>query len=142
MAELEVEHLARDGRRVRKEVRALLLEVDGELVGAMFATDCTERARQQAARAECVRMLGTTLDLFPGWVARIDDDMRDLYANEPFAPPVLADRMRLRQVLLNLLSNAVKYNRPGGPLGVSSRRTEPCGLELRVADGGPGLAID
>jgi len=27
---------------------------------------------------------------------------------------VVADRQRLRQVLLNLLSNAVKYNRPGG----------------------------
>jgi hypothetical protein len=70
--------------------------------------------------------------------ARISVDNRV----EPFAPPVLADRMRLRQVLLNLLSNAVKYNRPGGPLVVSSRRVEPRRLELRVADGGPGLAID
>jgi PAS domain S-box-containing protein len=32
---------------------------------------------------------------------------------------VLADRMRLRQVLLNLLSNAVKYNRPSGTVSVS-----------------------
>ena len=29
-------------------------------------------------------------------------------------PYVMADRQRLKQVLLNLLNNAVKYNRPGG----------------------------
>ena len=27
---------------------------------------------------------------------------------------VMADRTRLKQVLLNLLSNGVKYNKPGG----------------------------
>ena len=27
---------------------------------------------------------------------------------------ILADKMRIRQVLINLLSNAIKYNRPGG----------------------------
>lgn len=83
--DLEVEHLARDGRRIRKEIRAILIEIDGEPLGALFATDITERARQQAARAEYARMLGTTLDLFPGWVACVDDGMRYLYANEPFA---------------------------------------------------------
>ena len=32
---------------------------------------------------------------------------------------VLADRQRLKQVLLNLLSNGVKYNRPGGIVSIS-----------------------
>ena len=31
---------------------------------------------------------------------------------------MLADRTRLKQVLINLLSNAIKYNRPGGSLTV------------------------
>ncbi len=58
---------------------------------------------------------------------------------------VLADRQRLRQVLLNLLSNAVKYNRPDGRLRISCRRTltaEGNGHQLRleVSDTGAGLS--
>ena len=46
---------------------------------------------------------------------------------------VLADRQRLKQVLLNLLSNAVKYNRPGGSVEVS---VEPMTSRTRPGDGG------
>ncbi|MFZ5854571.1 MAG: ATP-binding protein [Chloroflexota bacterium] len=52
---------------------------------------------------------------------------------------VMADRQRLRQVLLNLLSNAVKYNRPGGTVRLTA---EPAGadrLRITVVDEGPGL---
>jgi PAS domain S-box-containing protein len=51
----------------------------------------------------------------------------------------MADRTRLKQVLLNLLSNAIKYNRAGGRVWVE------CGVEgdgqvrLSVHDDGPGL---
>jgi hypothetical protein len=100
----EVEHLARDGRRIRKEILAILVEGDGEPLGAMFATDITERARQQAARAEYARMLGTTLDLFPGWVACVDDDLRYLYANETFA----SDRGLRREDIVGRTITAVR----------------------------------
>ena len=51
---------------------------------------------------------------------------------------VLADPVRLRQVLLNLLSNGIKYNRPGGQVTVDA---ESCGdwWLLRVADTGRGI---
>jgi len=51
---------------------------------------------------------------------------------------VMADPMRLRQVLLNLLTNAVKYNRTGGSVTVEAL---PRGTEvlLRVADTGRGM---
>jgi CheY-like chemotaxis protein len=53
---------------------------------------------------------------------------------------VLADRQRLKQVLLNLISNGVKYNREGG--GVTVLCTEIPGdrLRIEVSDGGPGIA--
>ena len=52
---------------------------------------------------------------------------------------VLADLVRLRQVLVNLLSNAVKYNRPGGEVKVSWQvREERC--DLRITDDGLGMA--
>ena len=52
---------------------------------------------------------------------------------------VLADRQRLKQILLNLVANAVKYNRPGGSVIVSCERVEPAGLRLKVHDTGPGI---
>ena len=69
-----------------------------------------------------------------------DDSARRMY--------VLADRQRLRQVLLNVLSNAVKYNREGGTItltcidlpavnGGASRR-----LRLEVADTGIGMTAE
>ncbi|MDZ5460494.1 hybrid sensor histidine kinase/response regulator [Azohydromonas lata] len=51
---------------------------------------------------------------------------------------VMADRTRLKQVLLNLLSNAVKYNRDDGLVAVSCRRTEAM-LRITVRDTGAGL---
>jgi PAS domain S-box-containing protein len=56
---------------------------------------------------------------------------------------VLADRTRLRQVLLNLLSNAVKYNRPGGSVDVLIAPARPAEgkawLSITVQDSGVGI---
>jgi signal transduction histidine kinase/ActR/RegA family two-component response regulator len=52
---------------------------------------------------------------------------------------VVADRQRLKQVLLNLLSNAVKYNRDGGDVTISCTEGAPGRLRLNVIDTGPGI---
>jgi CheY-like chemotaxis protein len=52
---------------------------------------------------------------------------------------VMADRIRLKQVLINLLSNALKYNRPGGALVVDCSGSTPEHTRIRVGDTGPGL---
>jgi PAS domain S-box-containing protein len=68
------------------------------------------------------------------------------HAIEPDAQGVVADAMRLRQVVTNLLSNAVKYNREGGALTVTARRVPAQGdeaadsVELAVSDTGLGLS--
>jgi PAS domain S-box-containing protein len=55
----------------------------------------------------------------------------------------LADRTRLRQVLLNLLSNAVKYNRAGGSVDVLIAPARPADgkawLSITVQDTGVGI---
>jgi len=51
---------------------------------------------------------------------------------------VLADRTRLKQVLLNLLSNAVKYNRQGGSLGITCVAAGDT-VQIRISDSGEGL---
>ncbi|MPY94537.1 MAG: PAS domain S-box protein [Acidimicrobiia bacterium] len=52
---------------------------------------------------------------------------------------VLADRQRLKQILLNLLSNAVKYNRAGGTVAVSCDEAAADCVRIHVADTGVGI---
>ncbi|MGA8863560.1 MAG: ATP-binding protein [Gallionella sp.] len=54
---------------------------------------------------------------------------------------VLADRTRLKQVLLNLLSNAVKYNRPKGSISVVCMLHGES-LQIRITDTGLGLTAE
>jgi len=54
---------------------------------------------------------------------------------------VLADRTRLKQVLLNLLSNAIKYNREHGDVRIACTR-EGDSVRLDVTDSGPGIGDD
>lgn len=55
---------------------------------------------------------------------------------------VLADRQRLKQVLLNLLANGVKYNREGGEVAVTWERSPPDRLRIRIADTGIGIPTE
>lgn len=53
---------------------------------------------------------------------------------------LMADRLRLKQVLLNLLSNAIKYNRTGGSVMLSCELMSPQTLRFSVTDTGYGLS--
>ncbi len=54
---------------------------------------------------------------------------------------VMADHVRLRQVLVNLLSNAIKYNKPGGQIRLEAL---PMGREVLfvVTDTGQGMSAE
>jgi CheY-like chemotaxis protein/anti-sigma regulatory factor (Ser/Thr protein kinase) len=64
---------------------------------------------------------------------RLEEDVRDpnLY--------VLADRQRIRQVLLNLLTNAVKYNQEHGSVNVACSPSVDGRLRISIQDTGPGI---
>jgi signal transduction histidine kinase/CheY-like chemotaxis protein len=53
---------------------------------------------------------------------------------------VLADRGRLRQVLLNLVTNAIVYNRRGGSVSVLASRRPDGRVVVDVVDTGEGIA--
>lgn len=55
---------------------------------------------------------------------------------------VLADRVRLKQVLINLVSNAIKYNRSSGMVVVDYVHLGPERIRVRVRDTGSGLSRD
>ena len=63
------------------------------------------------------------------------------FDESPGTPPlVLADGIRLKQVMVNLLSNAIKYNRKGGTVVVREEIVAAGRLRLTVNDTGRGIA--
>src|SRR5258708_342523 len=55
---------------------------------------------------------------------------------------LLADRTRVKQILINLLSNAIKYNHAGGAVVVECSASSSERIRISVKDTGPGLSTD
>jgi signal transduction histidine kinase len=55
------------------------------------------------------------------------------------APEAVADRRRVRQVLINLVTNGVQYNRRGGWVVIRLGATAAGDASIAVADGGRGV---
>ena len=55
-------------------------------------------------------------------------------------PPLLADPLRLKQILINLLGNAVKFTPEGGHVKVTATPSSPETALIRVEDTGIGMA--
>jgi len=80
------------------------------------------------------------LRVFNPTAGRVDPDaIRAGAARHPVW--VLADKLRMRQVLVNLLSNAVKYNRIGGTVTVSWQGDDERG-SVRIEDSGLGMTTE
>jgi PAS domain S-box-containing protein len=75
------------------------------------------------------------------WIAGHEGDLVTKSLAEGDEVTVVADRVRLRQVLVNLLSNAVKYNRPGGEVRISWQVCEDR-CDVFVTDDGLGIGAD
>lgn len=56
-------------------------------------------------------------------------------------PPLMADELRVRQMLLNLLSNAIKFSEEGGEIGLDVEVSEDT-MQIVVWDRGIGIPED
>src|SRR5665213_2378652 len=63
-------------------------------------------------------------------------------AGKVYRTHVLADRQRLKQVLLNLVSNAIKYNRNGGEIKLTSGLRPNEEFAITVSDTGIGIGSE
>ena len=61
------------------------------------------------------------------------------YYNTLFA---VADRTRLKQVLVNLLSNAIKYNRKQGTVELTCQALSTARIRISIIDSGAGLSAE
>ena len=94
--------------------------------------------RTSSEPVELGAVISEVLPLMQAQAAR-----RQLTITTPTAEPggawVLADRVRLKQVLANLLSNAVKYNRDGGRVVITVTPPLDGRRSVAVQDSGRGL---
>jgi PAS domain S-box-containing protein len=79
-----------------------------------------------------------------GCIAFIKDRAKEAQLNltveiAPGLPLLVADPLRLKQILLNLLSNAVKFTPPQGTIVAAARRAADGRLLFEVRDNGPGM---
>lgn len=64
-----------------------------------------------------------------------------LYTAQELPVPVMADRNRIRQVMVNVLDNAIKYSFTGGEVNVEIQPAEEAGhVRVVVADEGQGIS--
>lgn len=63
----------------------------------------------------------------------------DIAASEAL-PPIRADELKLRQILINLLSNAVKFTPEGGRVAASAGLAADGSLAIVIADTGIGMS--
>jgi signal transduction histidine kinase len=57
-------------------------------------------------------------------------------------PGIVADRFRLKQILLNLVGNACKFTQDRGRIAVQALLIDPATLRVDVLDNGPGIPLE
>jgi len=145
--------------RLRNRLEATLRHLDpassqaGEIEAAVAETDSlitTFNALLLIAEADAGVSRG---EMSPIDLAPVAEDMAELYAplaeeqgvSLKIAPAgatmIDGNRSFISQALANLVDNAIKYTPSGGSVTVTALET-PQGVELRVADSGPGIPAE
>ena len=61
---------------------------------------------------------------------------------DPDLPSVLADPMRVKQIMLNLIGNSLKYSGEGGTVAVTASLSGSGEFVIAVSDNGAGMSVD
>jgi PAS domain S-box-containing protein len=138
--------------------------IEMEIRGPITAEQRRDVARIRDAQQHLLGLIGGVLDLSRIESGRVHYDLESvglapvLVAVEALVAPqaaskeqmldvqrcdpgliVVADREKLRQILLNLLSNAVRHTPAGSAISLVARRVSSEMAEITVCDTGPGI---
>ncbi|HEU4628593.1 MAG TPA: MHYT domain-containing protein [Gemmatimonadaceae bacterium] len=126
-----VQHILRGGRHLLDLINEVL-----DLTGIEAG-----RLRLSPESVSVSEVAREVLDLLRPLAAKREVTLR-AHGAQGCASHVMADRQRLKQVLLNLLSNAIKYNVEGGSVVVTCTDVPVGRLRVTVQDTGPGIPAD
>ena len=146
MIHINVELLSRmpELRQSPQFMRAASIIRSSVMSQAKIIDDLMDMSRVRTGKLT-LSMAPVVLDtLLPGMVeaARNDPAAKDLqidFSGGADGLPVLADVVRIEQVVMNLLSNAIKFTPGGGRIAVHLARDEAA-LRIDVSDSGQGIA--
>lgn len=145
MIHINVELLSRmpELRQSPGFMRAAAIIRSSVMSQAKIIDDLMDMSRVRTGKLT-LSMAPVVLDkLLPGMVevARNDPAARDIelvFSGDANGLPVLADVVRIEQVVMNLLSNAIKFTPGGGRVEVHLAREEQA-LRIDVTDSGQGI---
>ncbi len=124
---------------IRSCGEALLAVINDVLDFSKIESGNIELEAHEFDLRECVEGV---LDAFSEKASKIDL----LYLMDDEVPSyIIADQLRLRQILVNLVSNAVKFTREGEvfvSVSVSEQRKDGLTLQFKIRDTGIGIADD
>jgi signal transduction histidine kinase/ActR/RegA family two-component response regulator len=126
-----VEQILKAGRHLLELINEVL---DISRIESGTISMSVEPVHVGSVLADALSLIRPLADAAGVRLAADPEDLAETYA--------LADRQRLKQVLINLLSNAVKYNRSGGQVSVRCEELPGDRLELAIADTGRGLTAE
>jgi len=138
-----VEHLQLHPERPVSEVGTALDDIDAEVTHlTSMVEDLLLLARSDSGALDLnlqpVELGDAAADAASSMAAPAAE--RDVHLQvDPEPVMILADPVRVRQLITILLDNAVRHSPPGGNVIVSVRR-DPRGAVLEVSDQGPGIA--
>jgi signal transduction histidine kinase len=119
---------------IRESGRHLLMLINDILDLSKIEAGQANLREEQVSLAEivdvCVRLVGDRAQR--GGLTMEVGEFEDF-------PPLWADRLKLKQILLNLLSNAIKFTPSGGTVGLAAQRTLDGGIAVHISDTGIGM---
>jgi two-component system sensor kinase FixL len=116
---------------------------------AIRAGNIVRRLRDFVARGEVEKSIEKLPELINegaalGLLGAREKGVEPHFDLDPYASPVLVDKIQIQQVLINLIRNAVEAmsDSPERHLFITSRLDTPGFVRVTVADTGPGVAPD
>jgi two-component system, sensor histidine kinase and response regulator len=125
-----VQHILKAGKHLLTLINEVL-DVSRIEAGTLLLS--LERVEVVTLLDEAVRMIQPMADAY---------DVTVEFEAPRFEPYVVADKQRLKQVILNLLSNGVKYNRLGGRVTVRCKSVSDDRISVDVRDTGIGIPAE
>ena len=120
-------HIAHAGRHLLEIVNDILNI--SEIESGSFTLKLEPQIIRDIAEC-CVLLVQRRMeDKSQSLVVEIDNDL----------PLVMADQLRIKQVLINLLSNASKFTPEGGQVTIGGSRTDQESVAISVSDTGIGM---